>query len=78
MGFCVYSIWFQPAEFWTNPRCYIRLGTPTDDDEEDTQDKCTLIVSLMQKHARKERTLRRVDETGVAIGFNLYEVRGEC
>ena len=68
---------FQTAEFWTNPRFYIRLGAPPDDDEEDEQDKCTLIVSLMQKYARRQRTVRRVDDTRLAIGINLYEVRGE-
>ena len=45
------------------------------DGDGDGDDKCTLVVSLMQKYARAKRTRRKVDSgTDVAIGFNIYKV----
>ena len=68
---------FSTASFLTNPQYILRLGAQSsDDDDDEGNDKCTLVVSFMQKFARMKRTLRKVDSgTDVAIGFNLYKVR---
>ncbi|XP_052869463.1 calpain-B-like [Anopheles cruzii] len=54
--------------FWHNPQYVIRLEDP---DEDDDEQQCTLIVSLIQKNRRSKRN------KGIAcltIGFALYRV----
>lgn len=53
------------ATFGMNPQFMINL---TDIDEEDDDDKCTLIVALMQKHRRK------LGKDYLNIGFLIYKV----
>jgi calpain len=53
--------------FWHNPQYTITLS----DVDEDEDDKCTLIVALMQKNKRSQKS------TGVkclSIGFALFKV----
>uniref|UniRef100_A0AAY4EVU4 Calpain-3 n=1 Tax=Denticeps clupeoides TaxID=299321 RepID=A0AAY4EVU4_9TELE len=61
-----------PETFWTNPQYRIQL-LEEDDDLEDGQHGCTLVIALMQKGRRQERHL---GATLHAIGFFVYEMRG--
>ncbi len=46
-----------------------------DPDEEDDEEKCTVVVSLMQKDGRKLRIIQKTDDNGnQAIGFDLLKV----
>ena len=54
-----------PDLFWKNPQFQIHLIDP---DSTDSVDKCTMIVSLMEKE--KDRDLNKI-----AIGYDIYEVR---
>jgi len=64
-------------EFWSNSQYCLHLRAPdrsvfarrSDDDQ-----KCQVIVSLMQKHSRRNRTLYRIRSTEVAMTFDLYKV----
>uniref|UniRef100_A0AAY4EVT4 Calpain-3 n=1 Tax=Denticeps clupeoides TaxID=299321 RepID=A0AAY4EVT4_9TELE len=62
-----------PETFWTNPQYRIQL-LEEDDDLEDGQHGCTLVIALMQKGRRQERHL---GATLHAIGFFVYEVPKE-
>lgn len=57
--------------FWMNPQFVIKLEE-VDDDPDDGEDGCTIIVGLMQKNRRKMRKMGQDMET---IGFAIYEVR---
>ncbi|XP_047435245.1 calpain-8 isoform X2 [Mugil cephalus] len=59
-----------PATFCSNPQFLIRLED-VDDDPEDGEDGCTVLIGLMQKDARKEREFGRDLNT---IGFDIYDV----
>lgn len=46
-----------------------------DPDEDDDEDKCTVVISLMQKDGRKLRIVTKSDDdTNAAFGFNLLKV----
>ncbi|XP_072541850.1 calpain-3b [Salminus brasiliensis] len=63
-----------PDTFWTNPQYRLRL-TEEDDDEPDQGEKgCTVVVALMQKGRRRERCTGATLHT---IGFAIYEVPKE-
>ena len=56
-----------PETFWHNPQYTITL-LDVDDDEDD---KCTLIVALMQKNRRSQR---RMGVECLTVGFAMYKV----
>ena len=56
--------------YWTNPQ-YRMVLYEEDDDPEDGKQACTLVVALMQKGRRKERSKGANLYT---IGFSIYEV----
>ncbi|CAG0893965.1 unnamed protein product [Cyprideis torosa] len=55
--------------FWMNPQYRIELTDPDDDDEDD---KCTVIVGLMQKNRRAQRNLGM---DCLTIGFAIYHLK---
>lgn len=57
--------------FWMNPQFVIKLED-VDDDPDDGEEGCTIIVGLMQKNRRRMRKMGQDMET---IGFAIYEVR---
>uniref|UniRef100_A0A3Q2CL72 Calpain-3 n=1 Tax=Cyprinodon variegatus TaxID=28743 RepID=A0A3Q2CL72_CYPVA len=62
-----------PDTFWTNPQYRLQLYEE-DDDPEDGQVACTVVVALMQKGRRMQR------HKGVkflTIGFSIYKMRGQ-
>lgn len=63
MPFCLIS-----ESFWHNPQYRITL-TEVDDDDQDN--KCTVIIALMQKNRRSQRKLGLECLT---IGFAIYHV----
>lgn len=56
--------------FWMNPQFVIKLDD-VDDDPDDGEEGCTVIVGLMQKNKRRRRKMGEDMET---IGFAIYEV----
>uniref|UniRef100_A0A8D0CI18 Calpain 8 n=1 Tax=Scleropages formosus TaxID=113540 RepID=A0A8D0CI18_SCLFO len=61
-----------PATFCSNPQYAIKLED-VDDDPFDGEDRCTLLVGLMQKDGRKQKKL------GIElnyIGFTIFKVSG--
>ncbi len=52
--------------FWHNPQYRVTLEYPDEDD-----DKCTVIVALMQKNRRSQR---RMGMDCLTIGFAIYHV----
>lgn len=54
-----------------NPQFVIKLDD-VDDDPDDGQEGCTVIVGLMQKNKRRRRKMGEDMET---IGYAIYEVR---
>jgi len=63
------------AEYWSNSQYCLHLQAPerpvfarSDDD------KCEVIVSLMQKNSRCNKSLYRGQSTEVAMTFDVYEV----
>uniref|UniRef100_A0A7N6AR72 Calpain-3 n=1 Tax=Anabas testudineus TaxID=64144 RepID=A0A7N6AR72_ANATE len=62
-----------PDTFWTNPQYRLQLYEE-DDDPEDGEVVCTVVVALMQKGRRMQR------HKGVkflTIGFSIYEMCGQ-
>lgn len=57
--------------FWTNPQFVIRLDEE-DDDPDDGEAGCSLVVGLIQKNRRR---MRKVGEDMHTVGFAIYEVR---
>ncbi|XP_039298484.1 calpain-A isoform X2 [Nilaparvata lugens] len=55
----------NPETFWHNPQYIITL---TDPDEKDEEDKCTVLVALMQKNRRK------MGAESLHIGFAVYHM----
>ncbi|CAG9797112.1 unnamed protein product [Chironomus riparius] len=55
--------------FHRNPQYVMKLEDP---DEDDDIDKCTVIVSLMQKYRRMKRS---IGLDFLTIGFEIYQVR---
>lgn len=55
-----------------NPQFVIKLDD-VDDNPDDGQEGCTVIVGLMQKNKRRRRKMGEDMET---IGYAIYEVRG--
>lgn len=62
-----------PNSFWQNPQFVIKLEE-VDDDPDDGEEGCTIIVGLMQKNRRKMRKMGQDMET---IGFAIYELPEE-
>ncbi|XP_059903845.1 calpain-2 catalytic subunit-like [Gadus macrocephalus] len=62
-----------PHTFWTNPQFVIKLDEE-DDDPEDGEEGCSMVVGLIQKNRRK---LRKVGEDMHTMGFAIYEVPEE-
>lgn len=60
-----------PDTFWMNPQFVIKLEE-VDDDPDDGEEGCTVIVGLMQKNRRRMRKMGQDMET---IGYAIYEVR---
>ncbi|XP_039279357.1 calpain-A isoform X2 [Nilaparvata lugens] len=54
--------------FWHNPQYTITLNDPDDEDEDD---KCTVIVALMQKNRRSQR---KMGAECLTIGFAMYHL----
>lgn len=55
--------------FWHNPQYCITLEDPDDEDEDD---KCTVIVALMQKNHRSQR---KMGMECLTIGFAMYHLQ---
>ena len=66
------SILFQTELYWINPQYFIEL---VDMDEEDEDETCTLVVSLMQKHARMRRTIERKESCEASLGIDVFKVK---
>ncbi|XP_029475928.1 calpain-1 catalytic subunit-like [Rhinatrema bivittatum] len=64
-GGCLNNI----GTFWTNPQFQVMLQEKDDDKE-----SCTLLVSLMQRNRRQEKSLGR---DFLAIGFEIFKVHRE-
>jgi len=60
-----------PDTYWKNPQFVIKLDEE-DDNPDDGEKGCTLIVGLMQKYKRR---MRRMGEDLEYMGFAIYEVR---
>lgn len=67
-GFLFLLIVFFSDTFWHNPQYRITL---TDVDEGDDEEKCTVIVALMQKNRRSQRN---IGMDCLTIGFAIYHV----
>ncbi|XP_060772343.1 calpain-3b [Neoarius graeffei] len=63
-----------PETFWTNPQYRLRLTEEDDDEPEDGEKGCTVVVALMQKGRRRESYAGAMLH---AIGFAIYEVPKE-
>nr|XP_033504519.1 calpain-3b isoform X1 [Epinephelus lanceolatus] len=62
-----------PETFWTNPQYRMQLFEE-DDDAEDGEALCTVVVALMQKGRRMQR---HQGARFLTIGFSIYEVPKE-
>ncbi|XP_030261158.1 calpain-3b isoform X2 [Sparus aurata] len=62
-----------PETFWTNPQYRLKLYEE-DDDPEDGNMACTLVVALMQKGRRMQR---HQGARFLTIGFSIYQVPKE-
>lgn len=57
--------------FWMNPQFKIKLEEE-DDDPDDNEVGCSVVIGLIQKNQRK---LRKAGEDMHTIGYAIYEVR---
>ena len=62
---------YKLAKFWTNPQFFIKL---TDVDQNDNENKATIVVALMQKDSRLKRTSSKKDSAEEFIQFKLFKV----
>ncbi|KAK7907665.1 hypothetical protein WMY93_016277 [Mugilogobius chulae] len=62
-----------PDSFWTNPQYRLQL-LEEDDDSEEGEKLCSLVVSLMQKGRRMQKNQ---GPRFLSIGFSIYEVPKE-
>uniref|UniRef100_A0A8K9XZ94 Calpain-3 n=1 Tax=Oncorhynchus mykiss TaxID=8022 RepID=A0A8K9XZ94_ONCMY len=62
-----------PDTFWTNPQYRMRLYEEDDDPDDPEHVACTVMVALMQKGRRKDRSKGAKLYT---IGFTIYEMIG--
>ncbi|EHB15302.1 Calpain-2 catalytic subunit [Heterocephalus glaber] len=62
-----------PNTFWMNPQYLIKLEEE-DEDQEDGEGGCTVLVGLIQKHRRRQRKMGQDMHT---IGFGIYELAGQ-
>uniref|UniRef100_A0A8C6UNQ8 Calpain-3 n=1 Tax=Neogobius melanostomus TaxID=47308 RepID=A0A8C6UNQ8_9GOBI len=62
-----------PDSFWTNPQYWLQL-LEEDDDSEEGEQLCSLVVSLMQKGRRMQKNQ---GPRFLTIGFSIYEMRGK-
>uniref|UniRef100_A0AAY4E4U3 Calpain 2, (m/II) large subunit a n=1 Tax=Denticeps clupeoides TaxID=299321 RepID=A0AAY4E4U3_9TELE len=62
----------NPYTFWMNPQFKIKLNEE-DDDPDDNEVGCSIVVGLIQKNRRQ---MRKVGEDMHTIGYAIYEVRG--
>ncbi|KAJ1148435.1 hypothetical protein NDU88_001271 [Pleurodeles waltl] len=62
-----------PDTFWINPQYKVSL-LEEDDDLEENEVACSLLVALMQKNRRR---LQKLGEHKLHIGFAIYEVPDE-
>ncbi|CAJ1052753.1 uncharacterized protein LOC115585369 [Xyrichtys novacula] len=62
-----------PNTFWTNPQFKIKLEEE-DDDPDDGESGCSLVVGLIQKNRRR---MRKMGEDMHTVGFAIYEVPDE-
>lgn len=59
------------AKFWSNPQFIVSLN---DVDADDSENSCTIIVSLMQKDARLKK-FETGDDSAESIQFRLYKIK---
>ncbi|XP_078022696.1 calpain-2 catalytic subunit-like [Epinephelus lanceolatus] len=62
-----------PNTFWKNPQFVIKLDEE-DDDPDDGEEGCSLVVGLIQKNRRR---MRKMGEDMQTVGFAIYEVPDE-
>jgi calpain, invertebrate len=60
------------AKFWTNPQFFIKL---TDVDEDDNENKATIVIALMQKDSRLKRAKTMKDSAEEFIQFKLFKIK---
>jgi hypothetical protein len=60
--------------FWTNPQFLLTLK---DVDEDDKENKASVIVSLMQKYTREERLMHKGEACEDFIQFRMYRILDE-
>ncbi|XP_069787116.1 calpain-2 catalytic subunit-like [Narcine bancroftii] len=60
--------------FWINPQFKIHLNE-ADEDPDDDDEKCSLLVGVIQKNRRRQR---KMGEDMHTIGYAIYEVPDEC
>ncbi|KAJ3580657.1 hypothetical protein NHX12_034286, partial [Muraenolepis orangiensis] len=63
----------NPYTFWMNPQFVIKLDEE-DDDPEDGEEGCSLVLGLIQKN---RRNMRKVGQDMHTIGFAIYEFHGQ-
>ncbi|KAL7405229.1 hypothetical protein ABVT39_025610 [Epinephelus coioides] len=62
-----------PDTFWKNPQFVIKLDEE-DDDPDDGEEGCSLVVGLIQKNRRR---MRKMGEDMQTVGFAIYEFCGQ-
>ena len=66
-------------EYWSNAQYCLRLQVPDRSVfarcSDANANKCEVVVSLMQKHSRRNRTVYRVHSAEIAMTFDLYRVQ---
>uniref|UniRef100_A0AAY4E005 calpain-2 n=1 Tax=Denticeps clupeoides TaxID=299321 RepID=A0AAY4E005_9TELE len=63
----------NPYTFWMNPQFKIKLNEE-DDDPDDNEVGCSIVVGLIQKNRRQ---MRKVGEDMHTIGYAIYEFHGQ-